>query len=421
MRTRHLSNCELIHSACLDRWNTVISFASQRVGSENRISTRKRGFGEDFSRIDSAGNPDSKAQQMIRRFILPSFQLCITVSLLLVSTCVLFHGSAMAQEVTADANQAVVDEEVEDKPAIMEFIAPKTFEMLVGLKLTSGNGSMQSTIATTVFPTPWPEQKVEVVEINIPRIFRHDLRELPGGNQQLILFAPIVPANSTFEATVKVRIEKCHTIGPADVSDLVVPKRLSTELKGYLKDSPYIGASKSGAVKKVVREIAETEFENDWERIEAYYDWVRENIRYEGGEIKTVRDAMRDRTGDCEELTSTFIALCRVGRVPARCVWIPNHCYPEFYMEDSEGNGNWFPCQVAGTRNFGSMPEYLPILQKGDRFKVPEKKELQRYIADYLSAKKVNGRQKPKVEFVRQLLGDAANIAAPDLDGAANL
>jgi hypothetical protein len=65
------------------------------------------------------------------------------------------------------------------------------------------------------------------------------------------------------------------------------------------------------------------------------------------------------------------------------------------------------------------MPEYLPILQKGDRFQVPEKKERQRYIADYLSAKHVSGSDDPKVEFLRELLGDAANMKSPDLDGAA--
>jgi hypothetical protein len=129
---------------------------------------------------------------------------------------------------------------------------------------------------------------------------------------------------------------------------------------------------------------------------------------------------LKDRTGDCEEMTSTFVALCRVAKVPARCVWIPNHCYAEFYMEDQDGNGTWFPCQLAGTRNFGSMPEYLPILQKGDRFKVPEKKQTERYLADYLKAQKVAGRRKPKVEFVRTLLGDAAKLDNPDRAGASN-
>lgn len=82
-------------------------------------------------------------------------------------------------------------------------------------------------------------------------------------------------------------------------------------------------------------------------------------------------------------------------------------------MEDKLGQGYWFPCQLAGTRNFGSMPEYLPILQKGDRFKVPEKQELQHYLADYLSSQRVTGRTEPRVEFIHQLLGDAANLTTP--------
>ena len=82
--------------------------------------------------------------------------------------------------------------------------------------------------------------------------------------------------------------------------------------------------------------------------------------------------ALKDKTGDCEELTSLFIALCRASDIPARTVWVPGHCYPEFYLEDDEGKGHWFPCQAAGSRAFGGIPEQKPILQKGDNFSVPE-------------------------------------------------
>src|SRR5690606_6506387 len=187
--------------------------------------------------------------------------------------------------------------------------------------------------------------------------------------------------------TVRVRIQKSHTVGPDDTTGLQVPRRLPREIKGYLGNSPYIEAD-SSEIRKIVREVDASEPLTDWKRVELLYDWVRDNIVYENGELKTVREALRDRTGDCEEMTSVFVALCRAARIPARVVWIPNHCYPEFYLADESGQGHWFPCQVAGTRNFGSMPEYLPILQKGDRFKVPEKSELQRYLADYLNSKK---------------------------------
>lgn len=300
-------------------------------------------------------------------------------------------------------------------PQPLQYVAPKTIDMQIGVRITAPDGNMLGTLATTVFPTPWPEQTVEIIATNVPANFRSDFRDLPGGNRQLLLFSQMLPANSVAEATVTVRITKSHIVGPEDTLQFKIPKRLPRDVSAFMANSPYIEAN-SSEIKKIVREIDATEPLTDWNKVELLYDWVRENIVYQRGELKTVRDALRDRSGDCEEMTSTFVALCRAARVPARVVWIPNHCYPEFYLEDEQGTGHWFPCQVAGTRNFGSMPEYLPILQKGDRFKVPEKSEVQRYLADYLSSKKVLSRNDPQVEFVRQLLGDAANLRAPDLE-----
>ncbi len=347
-------------------------------------------------------------------------------SALVVAAALQLADSAAAQEAAApetsapaaSAGTAVTPTEVEENP--LQFIAPKVIEMQIGVRITAPDGNMLGTLATTVFPTAWPEQTVEIVETSIPSNVQSSFRDLPGGNRQLLLHAQLIPANTVVDATIKVRISKSHIVGPEDTTVFRVPKRLPRDVAAFMSNSPYIEAT-SSEVKKIVREIEATEPLTDWKKVELLYDWVRENITYQRGDLKTVREALRDKTGDCEEMTSTFVALCRAARVPARCVWIPNHCYPEFYLEDEKGAGHWFPCQVAGTRNFGSMPEYLPILQKGDRFKVPEKTEVQRYLADYLSSKKVAGKTDPQVEFIRQLLGDSASLRAPDLGGAENL
>ena len=65
-------------------------------------------------------------------------------------------------------------------------------------------------------------------------------------------------------------------------------------------------------------------------------------------------------------MSSLFVAICRADGIPARLVRVPGHCYPEFYLLDRDGKGRWFPCQAAGTRAFGGMPDPRPILQKGD-------------------------------------------------------
>ena len=57
------------------------------------------------------------------------------------------------------------------------------------------------------------------------------------------------------------------------------------------------------------------------------------------------------------------------GFVELGRVQVPGHVYAEFYLLDAEGAGHWYPCQLAGTRAFGSMPEHRPVLQKGDNFR----------------------------------------------------
>ena len=92
--------------------------------------------------------------------------------------------------------------------------------------------------------------------------------------------------------------------------------------------------------------------------------------------------------------------MCRNNGIPARAVWIPGHCYPEFYLENAAGQGFWFPCQAAGTRAFGAMPEYRPVLQKGDSFRIPGNPRPQRYVAESLKAVKATAN--PVVKFIRE-------------------
>ncbi|HYW78604.1 MAG TPA: transglutaminase-like domain-containing protein, partial [Thermoguttaceae bacterium] len=140
--------------------------------------------------------------------------------------------------------------------------------------------------------------------------------------------------------------------------------------------------------------------ENAWKRVEAIYDWVREKVEYQNGPLKGALAALNSGTGDCEELTSLFIAICRAAEIPARTVWVEGHCYPEFYLADAEGNGHWFPCQAAGTRAFGGIPEFRPVLSKGDSFRPPyDRRDVQRYPADRLNG--AGGR--PRVKFIRKM------------------
>jgi len=141
--------------------------------------------------------------------------------------------------------------------------------------------------------------------------------------------------------------------------------------------------------------------ENAWAEVEAVYDWVQANIKYENGRLKGALAALKDGTGDCEELSSLFIALCRAKGIPARTVWVPEHCYAEFYLEDENGNGFWFPCQPAGDKAFGEMPFQYVILQKGDNFSFPGDRKKYRYLPQQITAK---GKVKPSYQMIGEIV-----------------
>ena len=119
-----------------------------------------------------------------------------------------------------------------------------------------------------------------------------------------------------------------------------------------------------------------------------------------------LRGMATEAQGVWAERAWLFIALCRSIKVPARTVWVPQHCYPEFYLVDESGKGQWFPCQVAGAASFGKIDETRPILLKGDNFKDPERpRERFRFVPEFVKGAGSKGGGTPKVQFVRDTAG----------------
>jgi hypothetical protein len=279
---------------------------------------------------------------------------------------------------------------------------PLTQRWQVGVIITA-RGPCAGILATAPVPIDWPEQRVTVVAEDIsPEVAGIGYRQLETGVKQMLVQIPQLAPGRTAQALVTIEVTRNSILGPEETSQFVIPRRADRSLRPFLAPSPYI-ESRNGEIRRLARQVIEGK-ETAWEQVEAIYDWVREHVEYKDGELKGALAALKDGDGDCEELSSLFIAMCRANNIPARTVWIPGHCYPEFYLEDEEGDGHWFPCQAAGTRAFGSMPEHRPILQKGDNFRVPEvPRKAQRYVAEYLQTQSVGG-QSPEVRFIRRLL-----------------
>jgi transglutaminase-like putative cysteine protease len=246
----------------------------------------------------------------------------------------------------------------------------------------------------------WPEQTVKKInEEKTSNVDSITYRPLEAGVRQMIVTIPRLPAGSEASALVTIEITKSRILPPDDTSVYQVPKS-SPALAKFLAPSPYI-ESKDPKIQALAAQLT-ADKPQAWDKVATIFDWVRENVKYEfADDIRPANVALNDGKGDCEELSSLVVALCRASKIPARAVWVPRHTYPEFYLVDDQGKGHWFPCQAAGAeREFGGMKEDRPILQKGDNFTVPGERAPQRYVQQSLRAK--DAAADPVVKFIME-------------------
>jgi transglutaminase-like putative cysteine protease len=273
-----------------------------------------------------------------------------------------------------------------------------------GVVITAKGGPCVGLMGTIPLPTDWPEQQVKVVSEDIsPTVRRHSQRKLDGLTQ-LLFEIPQLRAGETANCLLTVEVTRSVQLPPGDTSGLSIPDDLPREMRKYLGASPSIEVSNS-KFRPLVRELTEGK-ETAWQQVEAIYDGVRERVKYEPenkDKFVGAAGALRDGQADKEDLNSLFVALCRVHKVPARMVWSMDSCYAEFYLADGEKDGAWYPCQVHDTKKqFGQIDDPRPILEKGDSFRVPEKRDPQRFVSEFLTGK--GGGGKPSVEFRRRLV-----------------
>ena len=277
----------------------------------------------------------------------------------------------------------------------------RTQQYRVGLVVTAEGGPCSGIYATLPVPAEWPEQKVRVASEDVsPFVRTVRYRALPGGVKQMVVEIPELPAGKQARAVVTFVLERAAITPPADTAGLSIPAKPDRSLRAHLGPSPYIETRhpKIVALAKATGKDLE-----GWQKVEAIYDTVREKVEYRNGDLKGAARALADGWGDCEELTCLFIAMARAEGIPARTVWVEGHCYPEFYLVDAAGTGWWFPCQAAGTRAFGSMPDQLPILQKGDNFRDPDRPgKTLRYVSEFMKGATVKGGGDPRIEWVRE-------------------
>jgi Transglutaminase-like superfamily len=274
----------------------------------------------------------------------------------------------------------------------------------IGMTITAQGGPCNGIVGTAPVPTEWPEQKVQILREDVtPNVRKVEYRTIGGGTaKQMIVHVPHLNPSEEAHAMVTFEITR-RTILPPEATNifkLAPHPEKEKDAAIYLGPSPYI-ESRHPKIVKLAKESVEGK--EGWAKVEAICDAVREKLKFKEGELKGALKGLNDGFGDCEEFSALFIAMCRASDIPARTVWVPGHCYSEFYMVDDKGKGYWFPCQSAGAKAFGGIPEIRPILQKGDNFHDPDRpKDHLRYVSEFLKGSTTKGGGKPQVRFVRE-------------------
>ena len=279
---------------------------------------------------------------------------------------------------------------------------------------------VENLLITVPVPMNWREQRI--VSINEERMdanlaSRIEYRNLGGATEMRLYFGRIHPT-TPMEIVVAFEVQNYELLPPDNPSQYTIPNRIPQEIGQYLRPSPKIESDES-VFAKMYADITKDR-RSDWDKVEALYSFVQNNVKYDEmawnkpakGALAVTKMPKGTWTGDCKDMTCLFVALCRAGKVPARVVRVPEHCYAEFYLElkqDTRTNNNrramppgfWFPCQVSGTYSFGGIPEKRVILQKGDSFPDadnPRAKVL--FLREYVRGDKVPGSPDPKVKFI---------------------
>lgn len=270
-------------------------------------------------------------------------------------------------------------------------------------------GECSDLFGSVPIPADWPEQKVRLIEETFPPEARTGYRDLKeGGCRQMLFKMRKLQAGQKIEACVVVEVTRFEQKAPENPNDYNVPKKLSKEMRRYLKESPFIEVE-DRKIKNLAKD-AESFSDIAWEQVDAAFKYVRENVKYiDALKEKPIRGALaaiETGQGDCEDMTALFIAILRNLNIPARTVRVPEHCWAEFYLENAEGNGQWFPAQVAGNEPLGVLTDLRPILQKGDAFNLPESpRETTRYVKELFKGEVKQNGPDPKVQFIQEEVG----------------
>ncbi len=295
----------------------------------------------------------------------------------------------------------VVDDDEVDQPG-PRLGEPVRFEYRVAAKIVA-TAQARQILVTLPVPQDWPEQSVVTVTEDVPPATeKMEIRELKLAPRQMVATLPSLASGESAIFSLTFDVEIRPILPPADPDQYSRPEKLERDMKHWLDESPGIESRDSRvktAVRKALEGVAEDDATvSDWDKIAKIRDWILANIEPASEDNRDTGVTLKYLKGTERNRTRLFIAMCRASKIPARMVWCDGNEHAEFYLEHSSGEGFWFPCRMSPAIEMGANPNPAVVQQKGDHFRVPEKKEELEFVSGFIYARSTSQPQFGYVE-----------------------
>ncbi len=328
-------------------------------------------------------------------------------------------AQSSADSSTEESSESTAPEPTEKVPAAKKSTAkkvvldpalqltdPRTYQLKLVHRVEAPDGVVNNVVVVGPVPIEWPEQQLRLLNQKTSPGVRLTEHVMKGQGAILRMQVASIPKGEAAYVERLYEITRYRTQFTMPGEELTFAKTVPHELRDQLT-GPAPGLEMTHP--KII-ELAETlrkekPAADPWDTTHNFWSWIRDNVKFENGDFRGALFAVENRCGDCEEMSSLFVSICRLSGITARSVWVEGHNYPEFYLADKKGKGHWIPAQVVGPPWFGEMSEFRPIFQKGDRFFDPFQKQYVRYVPATVRAD--GSSSKPKLIVEHQIIADS--------------
>ena len=276
----------------------------------------------------------------------------------------------------------------------------KTQKWRFGISMKAKSTATTKMYGYIPVPQGWSEQVITDEQEDFSPDIRVTFEELSGVRVMVVQFAALRPGQEA-KAILTCEIKTQPILAPEDTGGYRIPPRLDKEMQQYLRPTPKI--MMSAKVRAIPKDVGYSKTGTTWTELRKIYDYIAKTYQFDKScGIYDTDQVLRGKRGNAFGINGLFVAVCRSLGIPARIVWtLPSSCHCEFYLEDGESHGFWFPTDLTQRGMFGKRESTGPIFQRGDSFQPPwDRAQRLHMLNESIRAGAVG--EKPEHKYIRE-------------------